>query len=769
MAEDGKGGGDTTVVSASIEETNRMRAELGLKPLRTGAESAQEGSSKNPKRVKPEAIAPQHDDEDHHETAKIRSQAKGKYSSLGEALASKTGELSTEDWIKQMRTSTKKKKQSSSSTQGKKRGNKAATMNQKNPISETAEEEEEQQANLAGLKVRHGAEQFQEGNDTILTLADKNVLDDSNKNVADDDDELENVDVAEREKVQRKRERKEKASKPVYIGYDDEEFSTEANRQMVPKKFNILSQYDDNNADQENGPVSVFTSDGRLVPADSHEARQDAEEARKRLQSASKKRKIDLTMNFQTSSEFQTKEEAEKELEQLRAKKAKKDGKKKKNKKLRKSKDADELDADEQNDKAPEELTSSKSLVAELQANANGQDESRHRGSRSQREGRGQKRLRETEAAELQSRKKFEQAVEFAQEKADAKVSSGASASDTTSKGEASSSTRTLTSGAPTLGRHKSKVSQFTGHRVYNWIGKNSAIASDEAEEVLDDDEDLWRSINRSAQANAAKKPKTDDDGDDEDTGAAQAASFIKQLQSQRKEVDKQKMLDDGGAEEGLVFTTTTEFSRRLQSQVENLHNEGLQNRTNEKAARSREEEERDEEEALSSQDVSMNDNDGQDGNNNTNMHSGDLLGFEEVAAKGGAASALELLRQTGELSSGTSKEYSGRANDPKPTWEGSGDDPAPNIKLEYKDEFGRKLTTKEAYRQLCYRFHGVQKGKRKRDKQLREIVEQSGKNPSAAVATGKLPGQAAKALDVVHRAKEKSGRAFVNLGKGAS
>ena len=33
------------------------------------------------------------------------------------------------------------------------------------------------------------------------------------------------------------------------------------------------------------------------------------------------------------------------------------------------------------------------------------------------------------------------------------------------------------------------------------------------------------------------------------------------------------------------------------------------------------------------------------------------------------------------------------------------------SVKLEYRDEFGRKLTQKEAFRQLCYKFHGYGPG----------------------------------------------------------
>lgn len=51
--------------------------------------------------------------------------------------------------------------------------------------------------------------------------------------------------------------------------------------------------------------------------------------------------------------------------------------------------------------------------------------------------------------------------------------------------------------------------------------------------------------------------------------------------------------------------------------------------------------------------------------------------------------------------------------------------DPAPDIKLEYRDEYGRLLTLKEAYRQLSYRFHGQKPGKKKQDKRLKKIQEE--------------------------------------------
>jgi len=49
-------------------------------------------------------------------------------------------------------------------------------------------------------------------------------------------------------------------------------------------------------------------------------------------------------------------------------------------------------------------------------------------------------------------------------------------------------------------------------------------------------------------------------------------------------------------------------------------------------------------------------------------------------------------------------------------------DDYKPDIKLEYTDDAGRKLETpKEAYRYMCYKFHGKGPGKNKIDKRLRK------------------------------------------------
>ena len=75
----------------------------------------------------------------------------------------------------------------------------------------------------------------------------------------------------------------------------------------------------------------------------------------------------------------------------------------------------------------------------------------------------------------------------------------------------------------------------------------------------------------------------------------------------------------------------------------------------------------------------------------------------------------LHALHYKGEL--GKSEELAGRAKDGRVV------DPSAKVdgvKLEYRDEFGRKLTQKEAFRQICYRFHGYGPGKKAKEKRLK-------------------------------------------------
>ncbi|MBN3282951.1 SNUT1 protein, partial [Polyodon spathula] len=49
-----------------------------------------------------------------------------------------------------------------------------------------------------------------------------------------------------------------------------------------------------------------------------------------------------------------------------------------------------------------------------------------------------------------------------------------------------------------------------------------------------------------------------------------------------------------------------------------------------------------------------------------------------------------------------------------------------PDVKIEYVDETGRKLTPKEAFRQLSHRFHGKGSGKIKTERRMKKLEEEA-------------------------------------------
>jgi hypothetical protein len=90
------------------------------------------------------------------------------------------------------------------------------------------------------------------------------------------------------------------------------------------------------------------------------------------------------------------------------------------------------------------------------------------------------------------------------------------------------------------------------------------------------------------------------------------------------------------------------------------------------------------------------------------------FLHRQPLVAKGMAAT-LALLKGSGELK--TTEALAGRAKDRRAVDPSANDF---NVKLEYRDDTGRKLTQKEAFRQLSYRFHGYGPGQKKKEKRLK-------------------------------------------------
>ena len=134
--------------------------------------------------------------------------------------------------------------------------------------------------------------------------------------------------------------------------------------------------------------------------------------------------------------------------------------------------------------------------------------------------------------------------------------------------------------------------------------------------------------------------------------------------------------------------------------------------------------------------------------------NSNDISGFGSTASTNsvgrGLANVLSMLKHTGEITGKNAgkEELRGRAKD-KRTYEDYealnlkevvkidrvGLTEAPNkkdlefanreIKLEYRDDHGRLLTRKEAYRNLCYQFHGYGSSQKNEERRLRQIEKE--------------------------------------------
>ncbi|KAI0775208.1 SART-1 protein [Trametes elegans] len=208
--------------SISLEETNKIRISLGLKPLTDDStpandkeKQAEENYTKQREREAKEREAKAVQDR----LAKVRNRrelnAKLKGATLGDA------EADVDDTLKWIKKSKKREKELA-----KKRQEELESMDK------MFQGEEYTEKDLEGLKVSHDFEGLEEGEARILTLKDSRILD-------NEEDELQNVELAEREREKKNQELKIK--RRDYTGYDDEEFAPG----QAGMKRAVLAKYDE--------------------------------------------------------------------------------------------------------------------------------------------------------------------------------------------------------------------------------------------------------------------------------------------------------------------------------------------------------------------------------------------------------------------------------------------------------------------------------------------------------------------------------------------
>uniref|UniRef100_A0A3B1J0Y3 Spliceosome associated factor 1, recruiter of U4/U6.U5 tri-snRNP n=1 Tax=Astyanax mexicanus TaxID=7994 RepID=A0A3B1J0Y3_ASTMX len=227
-------GGDA---SLSIEETNKLRAKLGLKPLELNENKKELGTKEEPllaETINPVQIKQQAEIREKLAALKqkrLLNQKLGKVKTLGE---DEPWLDDTAAWVERSRKQAKEKELAE------KRAKLLEEMDEEFGVSNLVEQEFAQtkkdaysSRDLKGLSVQHKMESFKEGETVILTLQDKGVLDEN-------EDVLVNVGLVDKEKAEKNVELKKK--KPEYKPYDEEE---SVDDMVTFKPKSVLSKYDE--------------------------------------------------------------------------------------------------------------------------------------------------------------------------------------------------------------------------------------------------------------------------------------------------------------------------------------------------------------------------------------------------------------------------------------------------------------------------------------------------------------------------------------------
>lgn len=222
--------------SLSIEETNKLRAKLGLKPLELNDTKKELGTKEEP--IVAETINPVLIQQQKEMREKLAAMKEKRI--LNQKLG-KVKNLADDDWLDDTAAWVEKnRKQAKEKEMAEKRAKLLQEMDEEFGVSTLVEEEFAQSKidaytcrDLKGLKVQHKVDSFTEGQTVILTLQDKGVLE-------EEEDVLVNVGLVDKEKAEKNVELKKK--KPDYKPYEEEE---SVDDMVTFKSHSVLSKYDE--------------------------------------------------------------------------------------------------------------------------------------------------------------------------------------------------------------------------------------------------------------------------------------------------------------------------------------------------------------------------------------------------------------------------------------------------------------------------------------------------------------------------------------------
>ena len=698
-----------------MSETNALRKRLGLAPLK----EEETLTTRPDEKEKRAAQKKEEEDKDKEERLvalreKLKERKRRKMDRLNAKRLYEGEEEGEEEdaktWVQKSRRLNKTT--TTTTTRSSKGGGR---KNSTRDMARRYEEEDEEhgvveytEKDLAGLKVDRAAlevvakgEDGGDGDGVVLTLADKSVLD------SDSEDELENVRVTERERNAKNKKLAGKGNKKDEIMREDEDELTGL------KKKKILSKYDDEYGEEEKDE-KFMTLDG------TGGIQKDAEEIRKRNAKELKLRMAGLVKGELTSAEVSktatqtdayTKEEEELiKFNSSKKKKKKKAGKEDKSKKIRKKKKKKENDEDSDDEDGGFDVSKLEGDELAKEANA----AATHRRSRKTTNGNAgeEQPSRDDEA--------WAKAMDKARDNVDEKILADL-AGDTKKEGEPldfateeeeDELERALATARETKKKTKEK-------KIIPANGEQSLferIAKLEREKPTDMNADNTRNT-------------------DENLALTDVAEFCRGV----------GLDTSGGDDESNAFVAKGRTSKNLKRKRANH----IEEETNgeeidwEKARADKLPDEEDEDAPQIVQtgdavDVKMEDGGGVA--EQQQQHDEEKSKTTNPIRRNiGLASVLQDMKASGQLED-KGPRWSGRANDLKDhhdrrrVLEASGviqegarssETQKFNFKLDKYDEFGRTLTPKEAFRELCWKFHGKAPGAKAKEKRLRKYEEE--------------------------------------------
>jgi U4/U6.U5 tri-snRNP-associated protein 1 len=646
------------VLEMSVDESNDLRAQLGLLPLRT---------SENGKAIHAPAVhvGQAKQSAERITTAKLQREVQ---EGISKFTRNKLEENSTaKAWAARMR--------SVKSVDG-------AEATSATAPSSSINQKQYKERDLEGLQVAHGVDELVEGSTTVLTLSDVSLLqqDEHRKVVGlnDEEQQLENVQLAERHKIEKGLKEKRRVEMGMgracgYAGFDDDEFE------------------ELRGSSQAMGPNSTKTRKRKGFQIGTH---WNAEEDEPDLFAVEKGKAISLeTKADVTAADFMTAEE-DAHVEAMKKAAFKRKDKKKKKEKRSKRKTYDS------EDEVENEVTISNDSILE-------KDSVTAHKKRRRSDSEEDEKVEETaiQQNKVKKRNKYDAAVE----------------------------------------RGNLRTNQV-------FAAPKKPVTQDEDAEP--DDAFLDAALDKARRLGRLKA-----------LSGLQRSGAASVVQAVQNSVSTLPALN-GGVE--FSIDETREFTRALQTRVEQTRRENKDDRANHKSNASIRAEKELESvvepaEELSEMAKFVKDDAPLEG----------LTGATTSIGRG-VGSFLELLQQTGEtaLKNGGREEMRGRAKDEK-TYEdyerldlskvvrldmntATAKDKElaqREVKLEYRDSHGRLLTRKEAFRELCYQFHGHGSGKRKEEKKLQQIAREQ------AEARGAKQDHTLGALKATQKA---TGKAFV-------